>query len=71
MDELRKDELEYTVRYVTWAVPKEFGRTSKKSFSQALVDCTKHQVSRLSSERKVFKEKRLAHQLRTKEVSIN
>ena len=32
MDELRKHELEeYTVRYVTWAVAKDFGRTGNKS----------------------------------------
>ena len=31
MDELRKHELEHTVRYVTWAVSKYFGRTGKKS----------------------------------------
>ena len=31
MGELRKHELEYTVRYVTWAVPKDFERTGEKS----------------------------------------
>ena len=31
MDELQKHELEYTVRYVAWVVPKQFGRTDKKS----------------------------------------